>query len=110
MVAAILGSSAACHGVEIKKDVVKHAKEAVQRWRETYDERLPQMQNVHGNALTMNTTKGECALGFDRIYIGAAIDRSNLSKLTRLLRPGGILVGPGEYTAQQQPSPQSSQQ
>ncbi len=37
---------------------------------------------------------GECALGFDRIYIGADIDCLQLPMFKRLLKPGGILVGP----------------
>jgi hypothetical protein len=35
-------------------------------------------------------------VGFDRIYIGAAVDRDEFGKIVKLLSPGGILVGPGE--------------
>jgi protein-L-isoaspartate O-methyltransferase len=41
--------------------------------------------------------KGECALGFDRIYIGAAIEKNHLSLFKKMLKPGGILVGPGTF-------------
>jgi hypothetical protein len=33
-------------------------------------------------------------LGFDRIYIGAAIELYQLAMFKKLLKPGGILVGP----------------
>jgi len=39
-------------------------------------------------------TRGEGVVGFDRIYIGAAVDRDDLENITKLLTPGGILVGP----------------
>ena len=48
-----------------------------------------------GNALELNTTKGECVIGFDRIYVGAAITRRSLPYFKKLLKPGGILVAPG---------------
>lgn len=35
-------------------------------------------------------------MGFDRIYIGAAIGIEDLPKFRKLLKPGGILVGPVE--------------
>jgi hypothetical protein len=37
---------------------------------------------------------GECGLGFDRIYIGAAIEIYQLPMFKGLLKPGGILIGP----------------
>ena len=51
---------------------------------------------IHGNALNLKLDKGECALGFDRIYIGAAIGKGDLPRFKQLLKPGGILVGPGK--------------
>jgi hypothetical protein len=74
---------------------------AMQRWTEARAASgrttpLPQVQMLQGNALQISHIKGEGAIGFDRIYVGASVDRRHLSKLTRLLRPGGILVGPVE--------------
>ena len=49
---------------------------------------------VKGNGLNITKTRGEGVVGFDRIYIGAAVDRDDLESITKLLTPGGILVGP----------------
>mmetsp|Transcript_27675 Transcript_27675/g.40864 ORF Transcript_27675/g.40864 Transcript_27675/m.40864 type:complete len:573 (+) Transcript_27675:772-2490(+) len=57
---------------------------------------FPHLEIVHGNALHISSSKGESVVGFDRIYIGAALDSVDLHKLTALLSPGGILVGPVE--------------
>jgi len=44
--------------------------------------------------LNIMKTRGEGVVGFDRIYIGAAVDRDDLESITKLLTPGGVLVGP----------------
>ena len=49
---------------------------------------------IKGNGLNIMKTRGEGVVGFDRIYIGAAVDRDDLENITKLLTPGGILVGP----------------
>lgn len=82
-------------GVEIHADVVQHAKSSMQRWKSSRPEATPHIEWIHGNALNINPGKGEAAMGFDRIYVGASVEKENLHKLTCLLRPGGILVGPG---------------
>jgi hypothetical protein len=87
-------------GIEIHEDVVQHCKESIASWKEAY----PPARSIHhidiirGNALEVDTEKGECALGFDRIYIGAAIEKHQLPRFKKLLKPGGILVGPGTYS------------
>ena len=50
---------------------------------------------IKGNGLNILKTVGEGAVGFDRIYIGAAVDKADLANIIELLSPGGILVGPG---------------
>lgn len=35
-------------------------------------------------------------LGFDRIYVGASIDKSTLAQIKQMLKPGGVLVAPGK--------------
>jgi len=55
------------------------------------------IQIIKGNGLNILQTKGESIVGFDRIYIGAAVDKEDLANITKLLSPGGILVGPGMY-------------
>ena len=57
---------------------------------------LPDMQFLHGNVLNMDVSQGEGLRGFDRIYVGAALEKSNLAPLASLLKVGGILVGPGK--------------
>ena len=99
--ASILGPRSVHYCVEIHEDVIRHSKEAIANWKENNPSTrgTPNIKIIHGNALEMNTRKGECALGFDRIYIGAAIHKFNLNVFKKMLKPGGILVGPGEFTA-----------
>lgn len=96
IVASILGSRSVHYCVEIHKDVLRYSREAIGAWKEqlSSDNKSSNIELIHGNALKMNTNKGECALGFDRIYIGAAIEKLNLIMFKKMLKPGGILVGP----------------
>jgi protein-L-isoaspartate O-methyltransferase len=94
-VAAILGPNSTNYGVEIHQDVVDHSEHAIWQWKGVYAGKVPDIQIVHGNALRIAMDKGEALIGFDRIYVGASVERRDLSKLTALLKPGGILVGPG---------------
>lgn len=77
---------------------MEHFKEAVSSWKEQMpaERNLHHIEVIHGNALEIATDKGESVYGFDRIYIGAAIEASDLEHFKRLLKPGGILVGPVE--------------
>lgn len=59
---------------------------------------IADIQIIKGNGLNILKTKGEGIVGFDRIYIGAAVDKEDLDSITKLLSPGGILVGPGMCT------------
>eukprot|EP00956_Cyclotella_meneghiniana_P045566 scaffold374518_cov63-Cyclotella_meneghiniana.AAC.1 len=54
----------------------------------------PIIQVVQGNGLNIQKEKGESVVGFDRIYIGAAVDKADFDNIVGLLSPGGILVGP----------------
>lgn len=100
IVADIMGSRSSHYGIEIHADVVQHSKTAIEEWRRsTASPNTPSIQILHGNGLDVISDKGESVIGFDRIYVGAAVERRNLNKLTRLLRPGGILVGPGKSNA-----------
>jgi protein-L-isoaspartate O-methyltransferase len=95
--ASILGPRSVHYGVEIHKDVIKHSEAAIKKWKQVYPEakKIKHIDVVHGNALELVPDKGECAMGFDRIYIGAAIGSEILPSFKKLLKPGGILVGPG---------------
>ena len=96
--ASILGDRSVHYCVEIHEDVLRHSKEAITAWKKGLSpgHTIPNIELIHGNALELSTNKGECALGFDRIYIGAAIQKYSLPMFKKMLKPGGILVGPGE--------------
>ena len=89
-------SSCSNVGVEIYEDVVQHARRSTQRYKNAVHKKVPEIEWIHGNALNINPKKGESVVGFDRIYVGASVEKEDLTKLTCLLRPGGILVGPGK--------------
>jgi hypothetical protein len=96
-------------GVELHDEVIKHCKESIARWKpNTVEERgeicvfrfedgTPDIQVIKGNGLNISNAKGEGVVGFDRIYIGAAVGKADLASITKLLSPGGILVGPGKF-------------
>jgi protein-L-isoaspartate O-methyltransferase len=118
LVAELLGPSGTCIGIEINQVVLDHCWSAVEAWKQsrirmvdsnnnsnnndetssttTADTTIAYMDFYAGNGLEINATLGEAAVGFDRIYIGAAVSRRDMPKLANLLRPGGVLVGPGE--------------
>jgi len=94
--ASLLGLRSVHYCVEIHEDVIRHSNEAMSAWKRNLPpkDRMPNIKVIHGNALELNTNKGECALGFDRIYIGAAIEKLHLPMFKKMLKPGGVLVGP----------------
>mmetsp|Transcript_19877 Transcript_19877/g.29871 ORF Transcript_19877/g.29871 Transcript_19877/m.29871 type:complete len:497 (+) Transcript_19877:124-1614(+) len=98
IVASILGQQSTNYGVEIHKDVVQHSLNAISEWKADADAdadaEIPCIDMIHGNALNISMQEGEALIGFDRIYVGAAVDPSDLTKFTSLLKPGGVLVGP----------------
>lgn len=86
-------------GVDIHRDVLDHSEQSIARWKEVYPpaaELSERIHLIHGNALEIDVNQGEAKLGFDRIYIGAAVDEESVPALKELLSPGGILVGPVE--------------
>jgi len=94
IVASILGPYSTNYGIEIHQDVVQHSLEAISKWKIAFDGKIPHLEVIHGNALNISMDEGEALVGFDRIYLGAAIDQEDLPKLISLLKPGGVLVGP----------------
>ena len=76
---------------------MKHCHSAISKWKEAVPA-AQEHKNIHvmlGNALEIDADAGECILGFDRIYIGAAVSADELLWFKRLLKPSGVLVGPG---------------
>eukprot|EP00536_Pseudo-nitzschia_multiseries_P014718 jgi/Psemu1/69205/estExt_Genemark1.C_7590011 len=117
--ASVLGPRSMHYCIELHEDVLNHSREAIAAWKKATtnttntntnhhwssttttttnnnnnDEGRSNIDLIHGNALELNTNRGECALGFDRIYIGASIQKLNLHMFKKLLKPGGVLVGP----------------
>jgi hypothetical protein len=100
MVAVILGPTSLSINVDCHAEAIAHSKAAVDEWKASMPsdgaKDLPDMQFLLGNVLNMDVNQGECLRGFDRIYVGAALEKSNLAPLASLLKVGGILVGPGK--------------
>ena len=99
IVANLLGPHAVHVAVEVSAPTIRHMQESWARWKAANPNlELPTCETLHGNALQIDVTAGEAITGFDRIYVGATVPRRKLQRLAQLLRPGGILVGPGTYT------------
>ncbi|KAL7580248.1 hypothetical protein ACA910_012985 [Epithemia clementina (nom. ined.)] len=94
LVAKILGPTSRHVGLDVHANVVEHCRNAIRDWREASDLELPLIDIIHGNALHIETDKGEAVTGFDRIYVGASVDRRKLPNIVKMLRLGGIFVGP----------------
>ena len=98
IVANLLGPHAVHVAVEVSAPTLQHASESWQRWQAANPHlSVPRCEFLHGNALQINGTTGEAVTGFDRVYVGATVPRRKLQRLAQLLRPGGILVGPGTF-------------
>ena len=89
-------------GIEIHRDVIAHCQNALKAWSakksqgpDTKTSKRSHPQIIHGNGLFISSQNGEAMVGFDRIYIGAATERDDLARMSKLLSPGGILVAPG---------------
>ena len=95
LVAEILGPASSCFGIELQESVVAHSKRAMEAWKANRPAmaELAHMQVIQGNGLEIDTSAGEALVGFDRIYIGAAVERKDLPQLADLLRPGGCIGG-----------------
>ncbi|KAK1736274.1 protein-L-isoaspartate(D-aspartate) O-methyltransferase [Skeletonema marinoi] len=109
IVADILGPNSLNYGVELHDDVIGHCKASLAKWRGAsvnengnistinfMDDDTPDVHIIKGNGLNILKSEGESVVGYDRIYIGAAVDSAELTNITKLLSPGGILVGPVE--------------
>ena len=98
MVANLLGPHSVHVAVEGQAATVQHARESWANWQAAnpvYAQALAPCEIIHGNALQIDLDVGEAVTGFDRIYVGATVPRRKLQRIAQLLRPGGILVGPG---------------
>lgn len=122
IVASILGHKSPHFGVDIHEDVLQHCKSSISQWKnpisstqkhsvdddmmhdgdntnsdpDKHKHRDFNMTFIHGNGLNIAPHKGESVVGFDRIYVGAALEEEELPKIRNLLGPGGVLVAPIE--------------
>ena len=90
-------------GIEIHEDALNHCKNAIVDWQEAQQAQSamtnirttqPYMHFIHGNGLNIESDIGESLTGFERIYVGAAINKAQLKKIQQLLSPGGLMVAP----------------
>lgn len=97
--------------MELHDDVIGHCKASLAKWRGAsinengnistvnfFDDDTPDIHIIKGNGLNILKSEGESVVGYDRIYIGAAVDSTELTNISKLLSPGGILVGPGKVS------------
>eukprot|EP00804_Cyclotella_cryptica_P007699 CCRYP_001323-RA/>CCRYP_001323-RA protein AED:0.13 eAED:0.13 QI:294/1/1/1/1/1/6/111/561 len=106
IVAEILGPNSLHYGVELHEDVIEHCKSSIAKWKTNgveesghvsifhFMDTTPKIHIVKGNGLNIDREKGESVAGFDRIYVGASVDKEAFRNIVKLLSPGGILVGP----------------
>lgn len=97
LVGQILGPKSTSFGIELKEDVLEHAENAIKEWKResAHDIVAPEIKFFQGNGLNI-ISKGESRFGYDRIYVGASIDRTQLPRIENFLAPGGVLVVPVE--------------
>jgi len=94
IVAHILGPRSISFGVDIHEDVVEHSRIAIENWKSSEEGFADLSIDIfHGSGLEIDD-EGESRMGYDRIYVGAAIGQSELQRIEPLLAPGGVLVAP----------------
>jgi protein-L-isoaspartate O-methyltransferase len=102
VVAHIIGPTGVCYGVENNRDTLDHCLAAVDRFKTSAPNEVVKalsfMEFIHGNGLEIDASSGESLVGFDRIYVGAAVEKLGLNQLASLLRKGGVLVAPGKWS------------
>jgi len=86
-------------GIELCEEAVGHSKRSINNWKSHRSKKNDieddlQIEIIHGNIFNTCCARGQSRVGFDRIYVGASVSRPYLSKIAKLLSPGGILVGP----------------
>ena len=99
LVTEIMGPYTTAYNVELQDAAFFHGQRAVRQWQEAHGHKTTttRMEFLQGNALTIQAHQGEAHVGFDRIYVGAALEVEDLPPIANLLRPNGILVCPGTY-------------
>lgn len=95
LVAQIMGPHTTVYSVELQDEALRHCQQAVNKWKESRGP-VARMEFLQGNGLWMDAAQGEARMGFDRIYVGAALETEDLEPIANLLRPNGVLVCPGK--------------
>lgn len=81
----ILGNKAVHHAIEIKEELVEHARQKL------FEIGCSNVELYTGACQALSP---ETSMRFDRIYLGAGADEAMASLLFRMLEIGGVLVGP----------------
>jgi protein-L-isoaspartate O-methyltransferase len=98
LVTQVMGPQTIAYNVELQDEPFRHGQQAVQQWQqESMQRRHPKMEFLQGNGLVLHPSEGEACMGFDRIYVGAALELEALQPVANLLRPNGVLVCPGKF-------------
>jgi protein-L-isoaspartate O-methyltransferase len=100
LVTQVMGPQTIAYNVELQDEPFRHGQHAVQQWQHASRQTRhpPKMVFLQGNGLMLHPSEGEACMGFDRIYVGAALELEALQPIANLLRPNGVLVCPGKST------------
>lgn len=104
LAATILGPNSVHHCVEISRPLVARCRATFERAsaREHRDDfgAVPELRHVKVHVASCFDLKLAECMSFDRIYVGAGARASDARFLSKLLKPGGVIVGPFERDAE----------
>ena len=92
LVAQAIGPTAVHHGIEMREELVAHARATCAQLG------LPLIKFIHGNAFDVSVAH---SMRYDRIYVGAGAPDALKAIAFKLLKWGGIIVGPFVYEGQE---------
>ena len=92
LVAQAIGPTAVHHGIEMREELVAHARATCAQLG------LPLIKFIHGNAFDVSVAQ---SMRYDRIYVGAGAPDALKAIAFKLLKWGGIIVGPFVYEGQE---------
>ena len=92
LVAQVIGPTAVHHGIEMREELVAHARATCAQLG------LPLIKFIHGNAFDVSVAH---SMRYDRIYVGAGAPDALKAIAFKLLKWGGIIVGPFVYEGQE---------
>lgn len=87
IVASLIGPYAIHHGVELRGQVVKIARQLL---------RERGLHSIQFHNCSIFSVDASASIQFDRIWVGAGATAEDLSRVVSMLRVGGVVVGPFE--------------